>query len=107
MALDVLIIIQIVVSEQLADSEANLGLRPVRQVILLDLLELGPNYISCAFDESLNTCFRNEIYPDYKANREMPDANLEFQLAACQEITALLGVQGNFCHIAAIWQHSV
>ena len=59
---------------------------------LLDLLELGPDYISCAFDESLNTCFRNEIYPDYKANREMPDANLEFQLASCQEITALLGV---------------
>jgi len=59
---------------------------------MLDLLEQQPQYISFAFDESLNTCFRNDIYPAYKANRDLPDENLEFQLAKCQEITRLLGM---------------
>jgi len=59
---------------------------------MLDLLEKQPQYISFAFDESLNTCYRNDIYPEYKANRDLPDENLEFQLAKCQEITRLLGV---------------
>jgi len=58
---------------------------------LLDLIERQPEYISVAFDESLNTCYRNEIYPAYKANRDLPDKNLEFQLARCQEVTELLG----------------
>lgn len=73
--------------------------RPVNAVygytnFLLDLLERHPDYISFAFDESLTTCFRNEIYPDYKANRDLPDENLEYQLAKCQEITGLLGLHG-------------
>ena len=59
---------------------------------LVELLEKHPEHISCGFDESLNTCYRNLIYPDYKANRDLPDANLEFQLASCQEVTNLLGV---------------
>lgn len=58
---------------------------------LLDLMDHQPEYISIAFDESLVSCYRNEIYPEYKANRELPDANLEFQLAQCQRITRLLG----------------
>ena len=57
---------------------------------LLDLLERSPHFVSCAFDESLNTCYRNAIYPVYKANRELPDANLEYQLDQCQRVTALL-----------------
>ena len=58
---------------------------------LLDLLEKQPENISVAFDESLNTCYRNDIYPLYKANRELPDDNLKFQFSCCQEITNLLG----------------
>jgi 5'-3' exonuclease len=61
---------------------------------LLDLLEHfagRPVLVSVAFDESLVSCYRNKIYPDYKANRELPDANLEYQLKQCQEITRLLG----------------
>jgi len=61
---------------------------------LLDLLDRSPQFISCAFDESLNTCYRNTIYPEYKANRELPDANLEYQLAQCQRVTALMGLHG-------------
>ena len=36
-----------------------------------DLIERAqPRYIAVAFDESLTTSFRNQIYPAYKANRE-------------------------------------
>ena len=65
---------------------------------LLDLLDKAPVYVSCAFDESLNTCFRNQIYPDYKANRDLPDPNLAFQLQQCQRITALMGLHGLSLH---------
>jgi DNA polymerase I len=58
---------------------------------LLDLIELKPVLISVAFDESLVSCYRNQLYPAYKANRDLPDANLEFQLDRCKEITRLLG----------------
>lgn len=59
---------------------------------LLDLLDHEPKYLSFAFDESLNTCYRNRIYPDYKANRELPGPNLEYQLAQCQLVTRHLGL---------------
>lgn len=58
---------------------------------LLDLALKEPQMISVAFDESLVSCYRNDIYPEYKANRELPDENLKYQLARCQEITHLLG----------------
>ncbi len=62
-------------------------------LFLLDLLsKVKPEYITAAFDESLFTGFRHKLYPEYKANRELPDAALEYQLAACREITELLGV---------------
>ncbi len=61
---------------------------------VLDLLEHEPQCIAFAFDESLVTCYRNAIYPEYKANRELPDANLEFQLAQCQRLTSLMGLCG-------------
>jgi len=60
---------------------------------LLELLEReAPQHIVAAFDESLGSCFRNEILPDYKCRRELPDEALAFQLRACGELTQLLGV---------------
>ncbi|WP_461482480.1 5'-3' exonuclease [Porticoccus sp.] len=62
---------------------------------LLGLLEQQqPQFIAAAFDESLGSCFRNHIYPAYKANRTLPDDALAFQLDACAEVTGLLGVTG-------------
>lgn len=49
-------------------------------------------YCAAAFDESLGTCFRNDIYPEYKASRALPDEDLAFQLEACRELTELLGI---------------
>lgn len=62
---------------------------------LLKLLEQkSPHYLAAAFDESLGSCFRNEIYPGYKANRVLPDEVLAFQLNACVEVTELMGIPG-------------
>ncbi len=56
------------------------------------LARTGAARVAVAFDESLTTCFRNEIYPAYKANRELPPPELEAQLKACQRVTKLLGL---------------
>jgi 5'-3' exonuclease len=72
--------------------------RPVNAVhgyarFLGDLLEeFEPDEVAVAFDESLARSFRNDFYPPYKANRELPPAELEFQFAACRELTRALGV---------------
>jgi 5'-3' exonuclease len=58
-----------------------------------DFLEKSlPAHVAVAFDESLTSSYRNEIYPDYKANREPAPEDLKRQFAACREITEALGV---------------
>ncbi len=52
-----------------------------------------PESIAAAFDESLGSCFRNDIYPAYKSSRVLPDPELAYQLSACQSLTELLGLQ--------------
>ena len=66
---------------------------------LLDLLEsVGPgDCCAAAFDESLGSSFRNDIYPSYKSSRELPDETLAFQLDTCREITECLGIPGFSC----------
>jgi 5'-3' exonuclease len=57
---------------EMADPDGN----PVNAVLgfarfLVDLLEgRRPERLAFAFDESLETSYRNEIFPAYKANRE-------------------------------------
>ena len=60
---------------------------------LCELLEKArPGHIAVAFDASLTSSFRNAIYPSYKANRELPPADLEHQFVLCREVTAALGI---------------
>jgi len=60
---------------------------------LCDLIEREqPDYIACAFDASLTSSFRNEIYPAYKANRPLPPPELERQFAECRALTSALGI---------------
>ena len=60
---------------------------------LLKLLaEERPTHVGVAFDGSLTTSFRNDWYPEYKAQRELPPAELEAQLDACREVVAALGI---------------
>ena len=56
------------------------------------LRRAAPKHALAAFDESLGSCFRNEIHPGYKRSRALPDAALAFQLQACRELTDLLGI---------------
>ncbi len=59
---------------------------------LLKLIrERRPSHLAVAFDGSLTTSFRNEIYPAYKAQRELPPPELEAQLDDCRELAAALG----------------
>ncbi len=59
---------------------------------LLDLFERArPTHLAVAFDESLTTCFRNEIYADYKANRPPAPPDLLRQFDACRRIAQALG----------------
>ncbi len=79
---------------EIADRDGN----PVNAVhgfarFLADLLERElPAQIAVAFDESLETSYRNEIYPAYKANREPAPAELKRQFALCREICTALGL---------------
>jgi len=60
---------------------------------LCDFLERArPTHVVVAFDESLTSSFRNAIYPEYKANREMPPAELIAQFAYCKGVAAALGL---------------
>lgn len=61
--------------------------------MLGDLLERArPRYIAVAFDRSLTKCFRNRIYPPYKAHRDPPPFDLEVQFERCMELCRCLGV---------------
>ncbi len=60
---------------------------------LLDLLERErPRHIAIAFDEALDSCFRNALYPAYKANRDPAPPELKRQFAYCKALCAALGL---------------
>ena len=60
---------------------------------LLKLLaQEEPSHLAVAFDGSLTTSFRNELYPDYKAKRETPPAELTAQLDNCRRVAECLGM---------------
>lgn len=51
-----------------------------------------PEHIAVAFDESLTTCFRNDRFPAYKAQRDLPPEDLLAQLADCRSGAEALGL---------------
>jgi len=58
-----------------------------------DLLEQSQaTHVAVAFDESLSSSFRNEIFPAYKANREPAPPELKRQFGLCRELCRLMGV---------------
>lgn len=60
---------------------------------LLDILERQhPERIAVAFDESLESNFRNALYPAYKANREPAPEELKRQFGHCQALCRALGL---------------
>ncbi|MGO1542652.1 MAG: 5'-3' exonuclease [Luteimonas sp.] len=60
---------------------------------LLELLERErPRHIAVAFDEALDSCFRNALYPAYKANRPPAPDTLKRQFAYCRALCTVLGL---------------
>jgi DNA polymerase-1 len=82
----------------LPDEFADADGQPVNAVqgftrFLLELLEREkPAHIAVCFDESLESSFRNEFYPAYKANREPAPDSLRRQFAYCQQMARALGL---------------
>jgi len=60
---------------------------------LLELLERErPRHIAIAFDEALDSCFRNLLYPAYKANRDPAPEQLRRQFRQCKALCLALGL---------------
>jgi len=60
---------------------------------LTELLErTNAGHIAIAFDESLTQSFRNDIYPAYKMNRELPPQELVEQFALCRRAAEAAGL---------------
>lgn len=82
------------IPDDMQDSDGN----PVNALygfsrFLGDFLEhSSPQYAAVAFDTSLRSCFRNELYPLYKANREPAPQELRLQFGRCREVTRALGL---------------
>jgi len=61
---------------------------------ICSLLEQAESsHIGIAFDESLTTSYRNEIYPEYKANREPAPEELKRQFKWVREVSESLGLR--------------
>ena len=69
------------------------AVRGFAEFLLRYLVEAAPAHVACTFDESLTTSFRNELYPPYKAQRDLPPKELEDQLVGCQRVARAVGVR--------------
>lgn len=82
-----------------SDEFANARGEPTNAVygftgFLCSLLEQAESaHIGIAFDESLTTSYRNEIYPAYKANRDPAPRELKRQFKWARDIAESLGLQ--------------
>ena len=56
------------------------------------LRDHSPDDIAVCFDESLSTSFRNQIDPNYKANRPPAPEELKNQFARCRQLCGELGI---------------
>ena len=54
--------------------------------------QVTPEFLAVAFDESLSSSFRTEIYPEYKANRDPAPEELKRQFQQCRRYVRALGV---------------
>lgn len=82
----------------ISDEFSNAAGEPTNAVygftgFLCSLLEqTRAEHVGIAFDESLTTSYRNEIYPDYKANRDPAPIELKRQFAWAREMAESMGL---------------
>jgi 5'-3' exonuclease len=83
----------------MSDEFVNVAGEPTNAVygfsgFLCSLLEqTAAEHVAIAFDESLSTSYRNEIYPDYKANREPAPIELKRQFEWARSVAEAMGLQ--------------
>ena len=83
----------------ISDEFANSNGEPTNAVygftgFLCSLLEqTQAEHIGLAFDESLSKSYRNEIYPEYKANREPAPEELKRQFAWAMDVAEAMGMR--------------
>jgi 5'-3' exonuclease len=58
------------------------------------LSDVHPEHVGVAFDVSLTKSYRNQIYPEYKANRDPAPPELKKQFEWCREVAGILGLEG-------------
>lgn len=75
------------------DGEPVQAVHGFATVLAKMLREEDPRRLSVAFDESLTTSFRNELFPEYKAQRALPPPELEAQLARCRRAADAFGAE--------------
>lgn len=63
----------------------------LRLVETAGLADAETAHVAICFDRSLTTSFRNEIYPPYKAQRDLPPPALEAQLSRSEAMAKALG----------------
>ncbi|HNW44887.1 MAG TPA: DNA polymerase [Elusimicrobiales bacterium] len=63
------------------------------RVLLKLLRERKPDYVAVCFDSKGGT-FRDELYPEYKANRSATEPGLLGQLNTARDLAAALGLKG-------------
>lgn len=82
------------------DSIVNQANEPVNAVygfidfVYQFLQQAKPKYVAFTFDESLKSSFRNEIFPEYKANRDPAPIELKRQFKYCRDFIEALGIYG-------------
>jgi len=60
---------------------------------LADVIEhSSPSHMACAFDECFRKGIRNEIYPEYKADRPPAPPELAPQFDLCKQVASAMGV---------------
>nr|CAA6826230.1 MAG: DNA polymerase I (EC [uncultured Thiotrichaceae bacterium] len=62
------------------------------------LYEQQPQKLAFAFDISLQTSIRKELYPEYKANRDPAPAELKYQFQLCRDFIDALGIVQSASH---------
>jgi 5'-3' exonuclease len=82
------------------DSVVNRANEPVNAVygfadfVYQFLQQAKPKYVAFTFDESLKTSFRNDLFPEYKANRDPAPIELKRQFKYCRDLIEALGICG-------------
>jgi len=83
----------------MSDDFVNVAGEPTNAVygfsgFLCSLLEqTTAEHVAIAFDESLSTSYRNEIYPEYKANRDPAPIELKRQFVWARSVAEAMGLQ--------------